>query len=197
VAAEKNGIICSQPNTDQDAPFNPTYILPSVPVSSPPLPGSVTPTVTSWSLRIERELTPTNLSTRSVRLSGTRLITRVISPPACRTHPSSLGLTASPRRPNRPSLWSTRGPNFSGGDSAYNASQVDLRHRFGGGLTAAGSIRIEVALVSLRIVEWRAQCVRQQLVFYRNFLCPVDHYVFDYAVPRFQLQAQPLDGSED
>ena len=62
--------------TDQNAPFNPTYSLPNVPVSHfrssrrarfPPaaklVPGGVqpdlqTPTLISWSLRVEQELTP-------------------------------------------------------------------------------------------------------------------------------------------
>ena len=62
--------------TDQNAPFNPTYSIASLPVSSLPvnpaaavpasaklLPGGVqpdlkTPTLVSWSLRIEQELTP-------------------------------------------------------------------------------------------------------------------------------------------
>lgn len=62
--------------TDQNAPFNPTYSLASLPVANLPintsgavpagaklLPGGVqpdlkTPTLVSWSLRLERELTP-------------------------------------------------------------------------------------------------------------------------------------------
>ena len=62
--------------TDQNAPFNPTYSIASLPVASLPLnptvavpasaklvPGGVqpdmkTPTLVSWSLRIEQELTP-------------------------------------------------------------------------------------------------------------------------------------------
>ena len=61
--------------TDQNAPFNPTYSLPTVPVAQLPIapspvsstaklvPGGVqpdlrTPTLLSWSLRIQQELTP-------------------------------------------------------------------------------------------------------------------------------------------
>src|SRR5208283_2897223 len=62
--------------TDQNAPFNPTYSIASLPVANLPLnpnaavpasaklvPGGVqpdmkTPTLASWSLRIEQELTP-------------------------------------------------------------------------------------------------------------------------------------------
>ncbi len=62
--------------TDQNAPFNPTYSAPNLPVSQlaarPPapvaagaklVPGGVqpdlqTPTLISWSLRLEQEITP-------------------------------------------------------------------------------------------------------------------------------------------
>lgn len=48
---------------DQNAPFNPVYSIPSFPASAKVVPGGVepamhTPTLISWSLRIERELSP-------------------------------------------------------------------------------------------------------------------------------------------
>ncbi len=78
--------------TDQNAPFNPTYSLPNVPVSSLPIlpsaaipatahlvPGGVqpdlqTPTLISWSLRIQQEVT--NNTSLSVGLRGIAWLSR-------------------------------------------------------------------------------------------------------------------------
>ena len=75
--------------TDQNAPFNPTYSLSALPVSSLPIdpsapvpagsklvPGGVqpnmqTPTLISWSLRVDQELSPnTSLSVGYVGSHG-------------------------------------------------------------------------------------------------------------------------------
>lgn len=164
--------------TDQNAPFNPTYSLPSVPVSSLPLlsgatvpataklvPGGVqpdlyTPTVISWSLRVERELTAnTTLTVGYVGNHGYHEIIGidanepfpVICPaaPCPASYPSNFPAgfantpvpagtyyvpTATKPTASLANTWTY----FSEGDSAYNALQVDLRHRFSGGLTVRG-----------------------------------------------------------
>ncbi len=70
--------------TDQNAPFNPTYSLPNLPVSScrslpaAPIPSTAklvpggvqpdlkTPTLISWSLRVQQEITANTRSDRGV-----------------------------------------------------------------------------------------------------------------------------------
>ncbi len=154
--------------TDQNAPFNPTYSLANLPVSQLPLaagaavpaaaklvPGGVqpdlkTPTVISWSLRIQQEITRnTALSVGYVGSHGYHEIIGVDAnepfPVICPASPcpatylgsTSLGATAVPAGtyyvptatlPNATlaNTWTY----FSEGDSSYNALQIDGNHRF-------------------------------------------------------------------
>ncbi len=159
--------------TDQDAPFNTTYTIPNLNLSEFPLspnivpvsagtaspagtkisPGGVdpymkTPTIISYSLKIEQEITPnTSLSVGYLGSHGdhelisldANIPAQVICPAApC---PASLpvgtiydGSTAR-ANPNLASTYSW----FSEGDSMYNAMTVDVRHRFTQGLTFRGA----------------------------------------------------------
>jgi len=164
--------------TDQNAPFNPTYTLANVPVSQFPvirsapapagaklLPGGVqpdlhTPTLISWSFRIQQQVTAnTALTVGYVGSHGYHELIGidanepfpVVCPaaPCPATYPSSFpaGIAGTPvpagayyvptaTKPN-PAL----GPTwtyFSEGDSSYNALQVDLNHRFSRGLSLRG-----------------------------------------------------------
>jgi hypothetical protein len=160
--------------TDQNAPFNPTYSLPNAHVSKLPViasaavpptaklvPGGVqpdlqTPTLVSWSARIQRELTAnTALNVGYVGSHGYHEVIGidanepfpVLCPasPCPATYPSDFpaGLAGGPvpagtyyaptaTRANR-SLANTWA-YFSEGDSSYNALQVDVNRRLGGGL---------------------------------------------------------------
>jgi hypothetical protein len=168
--------------TDQNAPFNPTYSLASLPVSKLPIdpaapvpagaklvPGGVqpdmkTPTLISWSLRIERQLSPsTALTVGYVGSHGYHEIVGVDAnepfPTICpaapcpanypNTFPPGLANTpvpagtffipfiapATPRaNPALANTWTY----FSRGDSSYHALQVDLRRRFSSGLSLRG-----------------------------------------------------------
>lgn len=164
--------------TDQNAPFNPTYSLPSVPVSSLPIlpgaaapaaarlvPGGVqpdlrTPTLVSWSVRMEQELTPnTAVSVGYIGSHGYHEIIGidanepfpVICPasPCPANYPSSfpagLANTAVPAgtyyvpsatraNPALANTWTY----FAAGDSSYNALQIDVKHRFSRGLSLRG-----------------------------------------------------------
>jgi hypothetical protein len=162
---------------DQNAPFNPTYstplsvsqlpINPGGPFPGTPklVPGGVqpdmqTPTLISWSLRIERELTPnTALTVGYVGSHGYHELIGidvnepfpVICPasPCPATYPTGFpsGLAGTPipagtyfvpittrANPALANTWSW----FSEGDSLYNALQVDVNHRFSGGLSLRG-----------------------------------------------------------
>jgi hypothetical protein len=159
--------------TDQNAPFNPSYTIPNLNVSQFPLglpivpvsagtasptgtklaPGGVdpnmkTPTVISYSLKIEREITPdTSLSVVYVGSHGSHELlsldanipTQVVCPtaPCPATLPAGTIFTTSTTRAN-PSLANTYSW-FSEGDSMYNAMTVDVRHRFSKGLTFRGA----------------------------------------------------------
>ena len=164
--------------TDQNAPFNPTYSLPNLPVSQLPVsptapvpataklvPGGVqpdlqTPTLISWSFRIQQEMTAnTALTVGYVGSHGYHEIIGidanepfpVICPaaPCPATYPSNFpaGIAGTPvpagtyyvptaTKPN-PALANTW-TYFSEGDSSYNALQVDVNHRFSGGLSLRG-----------------------------------------------------------
>jgi hypothetical protein len=159
--------------TDQNAPFNPSYTIPNLNVSQFPLglpivpvsagtasptgtklaPGGVdpnmkTPTVISYSLKIEREITAnTSLSVGYVGSHGSHELlsidanipTQVVCPtaPCPATLPAGTIFTTSTARAN-PSLANTYSW-FSEGDSMYNAMTVDVRHRFSKGLTFRGA----------------------------------------------------------
>ncbi|MGI8960960.1 MAG: carboxypeptidase regulatory-like domain-containing protein [Bryobacteraceae bacterium] len=164
--------------TDQNAPFNPTYSLPKVSVSRLPLsrtapvpatarlvPGGVqpdleTPTLISWSFRIQQELTAnTALTLGYVGSHGYHELIGidanepfpVVCPasPCPAMYPSNfpVGLanapvptgtyyvpTATRANPALANTWTY----FSEGDSSYNALQVDLNHRFEGGFSLRG-----------------------------------------------------------
>jgi hypothetical protein len=164
--------------TDQNAPFNPTYSLPNANVATLPVitsatpaataklvPGGVqpdlrTPTLVSYSLRVEQELTKdTSLTIGYVGSHGYHELLgvdaneppQIVCPdPACpSTYPATfpVGLRGTPIPAGAyyvPSA--TRSNNaiantwtyFSRGDSNYNALQLDLRHRFADGLALRG-----------------------------------------------------------
>ena len=164
--------------TDQNAPFNTTYSVPSVPVSSLPLaagapipatahivPGGVqpnlqTPTLISWSLRIQQQLTANTALT--VGYIGSHGYHELIGIDA--NEPFPVICPASPCPANYPSTFptplagspipagtyywpSSTKPTaslantwtyFSEGTSSYNALQIDLNHRFSNGFSVRG-----------------------------------------------------------
>jgi Carboxypeptidase regulatory-like domain len=163
---------------DQNAPFNPTYSTPlsvsqlqfnpAGPFPGTPklVPGGVqpdmqTPTLISWSLRIERELSPnTALTVGYVGSHGYHELIGidanepfpVICPasPCPATYPATfpgalantpipagtyyIPPTATKANPALANTWSW----FSEGTSFYHALQVDVNHRFSGGLSLRG-----------------------------------------------------------
>jgi hypothetical protein len=165
--------------TDQNAPFNSTYSIPSVPVSLLPLPRAIptqpaarlvpggvqpdlyTPTLISWSLRVEQELTAnTALTAGYVGSHGYHEILGidanepfpVICPasPCPATYPSNFpaGLTGTPvpagtyyvptnvrANPAIANTWTY----FSEANSSYNALQLEVNHRFEHGFSLRGS----------------------------------------------------------
>jgi hypothetical protein len=163
--------------TDQNAPFNPTYSLPTVPVAQLPVststvpstaklvPGGVqpdlkTPTLLSWSFRIQQELSAnTALTVGYVGSHGYHEIIGIDAnepfPVVCpaspcpatypATFPAGIAGTAVPAgtyyvptstkaNPALANTWTY----FSEGDSSYNALQVDINRRFAGGLSIRG-----------------------------------------------------------
>ena len=164
--------------TDQNAPFNPTYSLATEPVSRLPLattsvpaaaklvPGGVqpnmqTPTVISWSFRVQQEITPnTALSVGYIGSHGYHELIGVDAnepfPVICpaspcpttypKTFPSGIAgtavnpatyyvPTATKANPALNNTWTY----FSEGDSSYNALQADFTHRLSAGLLLRGS----------------------------------------------------------
>jgi hypothetical protein len=158
--------------TDQNAPFNPTYSQPNYKVGTAPtisgsklVPGGVqpdlnTPTLLSWSLRVEQELNEnTSLSVGYVGSHGYHELIGVDAnepfPVTCpdapcpsaypSSFPAGLAGTAVPvgtyyvpsavrANPALANTWTY----FSRGDSSYNALQVDVNRRFSGGLALRG-----------------------------------------------------------
>ena len=165
--------------TDQNAPFNPTYSIPSLPVASLPInpgaplpatarlvPGGVqpdmkTPTLLSWSLRVQRELSPnTSLTLGYVGSHGYHEIVGVDANPAIATicpaapcpanYPATFpaGIASTPvpagsyfipagaprANPSLANTWTY----FSIGHSSYNALQVDFNRRLSHGLALRG-----------------------------------------------------------
>jgi len=164
--------------TDQNAPFNPTYSLPTVPVASLPVsttapvpataklvPGGVqpnlyTPTLISWSFRVEQEITRnTALTAGYIGSHGYHELIGVDAnepfPVICpaspcpanypSTFPAGIAGTAVPAgtyyvptatKPNAAiaNTWTY----FSEGVSSYNALQIDLNHRFSKGFGLRG-----------------------------------------------------------
>ncbi len=173
--------------TDQNAPFNPTYSIPSVTVSKFPIdpaaplpataklvPGGIqpdmkTPTLISWSLRVQRELSPnTSLTLGYVGSHGYHEIVGVDAnepiPTICPAAPcpaaypanfpaglagtpvpaGSFYISAGSPRAN-PSLANTW-TYLSIGNSSYNALQVDFNHRFAHGMALRGAYTWSKAL---------------------------------------------------
>jgi hypothetical protein len=176
--------------TDQNAPFNPVYSISNFQVSSFPVdpagpvpagaklvPGGVqpdmkTPTLISWSLRVDRELSPnTVLTIGYVGSHGYHELIGidanepfpVICPasPCPATYPSTFPAPlagtpvpagtyyipfvspATPRaNPSIANTWTW----FSVGNSSYHALQVDLRRRFSHGLSVRGVYTYSKAL---------------------------------------------------
>ncbi len=164
--------------TDQNAPFNPTYSVPTIPVSRFPLsrtapvpatahlvPGGVqpdleTPTLISWSLRIQQELSAnTAVSVGYVGSHGYHELLGIDAneplPVICpafpcpvtypANFPAALANTPVPAgtyyvptsiraNPKLANTWTY----FSEADSSYNALQVDLNHRFSSGFLLRG-----------------------------------------------------------
>jgi Carboxypeptidase regulatory-like domain len=164
--------------TDQNAPFNPTYSVANVAVSKLPfspavvpktaklVPGGVqpdlkTPTLVSWSARIQQELTKdTVLSIGYVGSHGYHELLGIDSnepfPVICpaapcpafypKTFPAALAGTRVPAgtyyvptavraNPTLANTWTY----FSEADSSYQALQVDVNHRFSNGLALRGA----------------------------------------------------------
>ncbi len=165
--------------TDQNAPFNPTYSAPNFAVSALPVvptaalpagaklvpggtqPNLKTPTLISWSFRVQQEITPSTALT--VGYVGSHGYHELIGIDA--NEPFPVICPASPCPATYPSTFpaplagsaipagtyyvptSTRANNaiantwtyFSEGDSAYNALQVDVNHRFSHGFTVRGA----------------------------------------------------------
>jgi hypothetical protein len=164
--------------TDQNAPFNPTYSLPNEPVSQLPIlpsapvsstaklvPGGTqpdlkTPTLVSWSLRIQQEITlNTALTVGYVGSHGYHELIGidanepfpVICPasPCPATYPSTFpaplagaavpaGTYYVPTATRANNTIANTWTYFSEGDSSYNALQVDLNHRFSSGFALRG-----------------------------------------------------------
>ena len=180
---------------DQNAPFNPTYSIASLPVSSLPIdpqapapakallvPGGVQPdlkmpTLISYSLRVEQEVTPnTSLTVGYVGSHGYHQIIGIdgnqpfpticpASPcPAAYPHtfPGALAGAAVPAgsfyipagtpkaNPTLANTWTW----FSKGNSNYNALQVDLNHRFSHGLALRGVYTLVKGTRQWRFGEW-------------------------------------------
>jgi len=163
---------------DQNAPFNPTYSIKNLPVSSLPVdptlppptgsllvPGGVqpdmkTPTLISWSLRVEQEISPnTSLTIGYVGSHGYHELIGldanepfpVVCPasPCPATYPAGFGalsgtpvpagsfyiLPGTPKaNPTINNTWTW----FSLGTSNYNALEVDANRRFSHGFSVRG-----------------------------------------------------------
>jgi hypothetical protein len=151
--------------TDQNAPFNPTYSVPGLTLNKFPLalpivaatsgtaspantklvPGGVqpdmkTPTVISYSLKIEREITPN--TSLGVGYIGSRGDHELIS--IDMNIPPTVTCTSTCARANN--LLANTYSWFSAGDSQYNAMTVDVNHRFSKGLTFRGAYTWSKAL---------------------------------------------------
>lgn len=164
---------------DQNAPFNPTYSIASLPVSSLPIsptapppakalliPGGVQPdlkmpSLISYSLRVERELTPNSSLTvgyvgshgyhQLIGVDANTPIPTICPSASCpgtypANFPAPLAGSAIPAgsfyiaagtpkaNPALANTWTW----FSEGDSNYNALQVDVNHRYSHGLEFRG-----------------------------------------------------------
>ncbi len=172
---------------DQNAPFNPSYSIASLPVSSLPIDGAApvpataklvaggvqpdlkTPTLISWSFRVQQELSPnTSLTVGYVGSHGYHEIIGIdanqpyptICPasPCPATYPGNfpaplanapvpagtfyIPAGAPKANPSLANTWTW----FSRGDSNYNALQVDVNRRFSHGLSLRGAYTWSKAL---------------------------------------------------
>jgi hypothetical protein len=164
---------------DQNAPFNPTYSIASLPVSRLPInpeaplparallvPGGVQPnlnmpTLISYSLRVEQEITPNTSLTigyvgshgyhEIIGLDANTPIPTICPASPCpadypKSFPAALAGTPVPAgsyyipagRPKANPTLANTWTWFSVGDSSYNALEVDLNHRFSHGLSFRG-----------------------------------------------------------
>jgi hypothetical protein len=170
---------------DQNAPFNPTYTIPNFAVSNFPIdpaapvpaaarlvPGGLqpdlkTPTLISYSLRVERELSlKTSLTIGYVGSHGYHELIGVdgnepfpvICPaaPCPATYPAGFGALAGTPVPTgtffvptnvkaNPAIANTW-TWFSEATSSYHALQVDLNHRFSSGFSVRGVYTFSKAL---------------------------------------------------
>ncbi len=164
---------------DQNAPFNPTYSIASLPVSSLPInpgapapakallvPGGVQPdlkmpTLISYSLRVEQEITPNTSLTigyvgshgyhELIGVDGNQPVPTICPAAPCpgaypANFPAPLAGSAVPAgsyyipvgtpkaNPTLANTWTW----FSWGDSNYNSLQVDFNHRFSHDLALRG-----------------------------------------------------------
>ncbi len=164
--------------TDQNAPFNPTWSAPNFPVSSFPIlksapipataklvPGGVqpdlqSPTLISWSVRVQQQVTAnTAVTVGYVGSHGYHELVGVdanepfpvICPasPCPAVYPSTFpaGIAGTPVLPGTYYVPTATKANpainntwtyFSEGDSSYNALQVDVNHRFANGFAVRG-----------------------------------------------------------
>lgn len=172
---------------DQNAPFNPTYSIANFAVSSFPInpaapvpasakliPGGVqpdmkTPTLISWSLRVDRELSPNTVLTvgyigshgyhELIGVDANEPVPVICPASPCPTvypanFPAPLAGTPVPAgtyyipagtpkaNPALGNTWTW----FSVGNSSYHALQVDLRRRFSHGLSVRGVYTFSKAL---------------------------------------------------
>ncbi|MGH9714983.1 MAG: carboxypeptidase regulatory-like domain-containing protein [Candidatus Acidiferrales bacterium] len=166
--------------TDQNAPFNPVYSIANLSVSALPIdpsaplpanarlvPGGVqpdmkTPTLISWSLRVEQELTRSTVLTvgyvgshgyhELIGIDGNEPIPTICPAAPCpATYPAGFGAltgtgvpagsyfipVGTPKANPSPTLANTW-TWFSRGDSSYNGLQVDVNHRLSHGLLVRG-----------------------------------------------------------
>ena len=164
---------------DQNAPFNPTYSIASLPVSSLPLnpqaptpakallvPGGVQPdakmpTLISYSLRVEQELTPNTSLTvgyvgshgyhQLIGVDGNQPVPTICPASPCpgaypANFPNGLANTAVPSgafyipagTPKANTTLANTWTWFSWGNSNYNSLQVDVNHRFSHDLSLRG-----------------------------------------------------------
>ncbi len=166
---------------DQNAPFNATYSIASLPVSQLPInpaapvsanaklvPGGVqpdlkTPTLISWSLRVQQELSPNTALTLGyvgshgyhevIGLDANEPIPTICSAAPCpATYPSTFPgalanapipagtyyIPAGRPKANPSPILTNTWTWFSRGVSSYHALQVDLNRRFSRGLSVRG-----------------------------------------------------------
>lgn len=174
---------------DQNAPFNPTYSIASLPVSQLPIdptapvsaaakliPGGVqpdlkTPTLISWSLKLQQEISPNTVLNLGyvgshgyhelIGIDANEPVPTICPASPCpatypNTFPAGLANTPVPAgtyfipagtpKANPSSTLTNTWTWFSLGVSSYNALQADLNHRFSHGLSLRGAYTWSKAL---------------------------------------------------